>query len=81
MMRVIKDHLPLKNLSKIEKIDYGWSTDEKYFLEDTSGSRYLLRISSIDAFEKKSKEFDRLTLFNTLSFPMSEAIEFDIKGL
>jgi len=38
--------------------------------------KYLLRISSADAYEQKKKEFEVIKKFNTLDFQMSIAIEF-----
>lgn len=61
---------------KIKKIEYGWSSDEKYYIEDNKNNKYLLRISTADAYEQKKKEFEVVKKFNTLDFQMSRAIEF-----
>ncbi|WPC39852.1 hypothetical protein [Clostridium sp. JS66] len=29
---------------KIKKIEYGWSSDEEYYIEDNKNMKYLLRI-------------------------------------
>ncbi len=61
---------------KIKKIEYGWSTDEKYYIEDNKNIKYLLRISNADTYEQKKREFEIINKFNTLDFKMSRAIEF-----
>ncbi|AWI03581.1 aminoglycoside phosphotransferase family protein [Clostridium drakei] len=61
---------------KIKKIEYGWSSDEKYYIEDNKNMKYLLRISTVDTYEQKKKEFEIIKKFNTLDFQMSRAIEF-----
>ncbi|WP_026887379.1 aminoglycoside phosphotransferase family protein [Clostridium beijerinckii] len=61
---------------KIKKIEYGWSTDEKYYIEDNKNIKYLLRISNTDTYEQKKREFEIIKKFNTLDFKMSRAIEF-----
>ncbi|WP_010234582.1 aminoglycoside phosphotransferase family protein [Clostridium arbusti] len=62
--------------TKIRKIEYGWSSDEKYYIEDNKNIKYLLRISSSDTYEQKKKEFQVIKKFNALDFQMSRAIEF-----
>jgi len=61
---------------KIEKIECGWSSDEKYYIEDDKNMKYLLRISTANTYEHKKKEFEIIKKFNTLDFQMSRAIEF-----
>ncbi len=62
--------------TKIRKVEYGWSTDEKYYIEDNKNIKYLLRVSSADIYDQKKKEFEIIKKFNTLHFEMSRAIEF-----
>ena len=42
----------------IEKINSGWSKDLKYYVEDYSGNKLLLRISDISWLDAKMKEFE-----------------------
>lgn len=63
---------------KIEKINYGWSSDEKYYIEDKNKEKFMLRISSIDTYGSKKKEFSIIEKFNKLGFQMSKAIEIGI---
>ena len=65
---------------RIEKICKGWSKDEKYFIETNEGVRQLLRVSDIDRYEEKKKEFGILARFAGLGFPMSLPVEFGTCG-
>lgn len=71
-----KDIIISNTWIKIKKIEYGWSSDEKYYIEDNKNMKYLLRISTADTYEQKKKEFEVIKKFNTLDFEMSRAIEF-----
>lgn len=64
--------------TEIKKIEYGWSSDEKYYIEDNKNIKYLLRVSDFDTYEKKSKEFQIIKKLNALDFTMSRAIKLDI---
>ena len=44
------------NIRTKEKVDKGWSSDLKYCITDEKNNRYLLRISSIDQYQKKLNE-------------------------
>lgn len=63
---------------KIEKINYGWSDDIKFYIEDLKGTKFLLRISNIDKLEEKKKEFYIIRKYNQLTFKMSQAIDMGI---
>ena len=63
---------------KIEKINYGWSDDIKFYIEDLKGTKFLLRISNIDKLEAKKKEFYIIQKYNQLPFNMSQAIDMGI---
>ena len=43
------------NIISKEIINKGWSSDIKYCIKDEYNNKYLLRISSIDQYEKKLK--------------------------
>lgn len=62
----------------VEKINKGWSTDQKYKIITNSGEVLLLRISSIDNFEDKKKEYEIITKFSKLGFRMSMPIQFGV---
>lgn len=62
----------------IEKtsIQKGWSTDRKYCVVDATNTKYLLRISDVDQFEKKRLEYEFMKKVHALSVPICRPIEF-----
>jgi aminoglycoside phosphotransferase (APT) family kinase protein len=58
----------LKEFISIEKIELGWSSDQKFILTSKDGKRYLLRLSNIKYFDLKEKEFEVIKLFSKLGF-------------
>lgn len=64
------------NIIYKEKINKGWSTDNKYLIKDDNNNKYLLRISSIDQYEKKLVEFDYLKKLERIGLSMCKPIEF-----
>ena len=61
-------------------IDKGWSGDQKYCALTADGSKYLLRISSIDRLERKRREFEKMREVAALGIPMCQPIEFGTVG-
>ena len=59
----------------IKKLNEGWSTDSKFYIEDYEGNKLLLRISDANSYHNKIEEFKFIKKCNTLSFSMSKAIE------
>lgn len=64
------------NIVYKEKINKGWSADIKYLIKDDNNNKYLLRISSIDQYEKKLVEFDYLKKLEKIGLSMCKPIEF-----
>ncbi len=64
-----------KNVAPISK---GWSSDKKYLVETADGKLQLLRISDIEAYEAKKKEYEIITKYSQLGINMSMPIEFGI---
>lgn len=64
--------------TKIEKINKGWSNDTKYYIEKNDNEKLILRISSIDKYEEKQKEYDVICKYSKLGFEMSKPIDFGI---
>lgn len=62
----------------VEKVTKGWSEDEKYKIITKSGEPLLLRISSADKFEAKKKEYEIITKYSRLGFPMSMPMAFGL---
>ena len=59
-------------------IDKGWSGDQKYCALTADGSKYLLRISSIDRLERKRREYEKMCEIAQLGIPMCLPVEFGI---
>lgn len=65
----------MKIVSK-EKITKGWSADIKYCITDENNNKYLLRISSIDQYDKKLNEYKYMQKCANLGISMCKPIEF-----
>lgn len=61
-----------------EPIDKGWSTDKKYFIRTLSGEHLLLRMSAIEEYDEKKKEFEVIEKYSKLGFQMSMPKEFGV---
>lgn len=57
-------------------IDKGWSGDQKYRAVTADGSKYLLRVSSMDRLARKQREYERMRAVAALGIPMCQPIEF-----
>lgn len=66
------------NIVYKEKINKGWSADNKYLIKDDNNNKYLLRISSIDQYDKKLVEFNYLKKLEKIGLSMCKPIEFGI---
>ncbi len=79
MKDLFLDDIPYyKSWRTIEKVNYGWSDDKKFYIEDIKGSKFLLRINNIEKLENKKKEFYIVKKFNKLYFKMSQAIDVGV---
>ena len=72
------DILTSKDWKSITPISKGWSSDKKYLVETADGKLQLLRISDIDAYEAKKKEYEIITKYSRLGINMSMPLEFGI---
>ena len=54
----------------------GWSDDKKYIVTDNKGDKYLLRISSINLYDEKEKQFEVLQKVSDLNINASKPISF-----
>ena len=68
----------LKKFSKITKINLGWSLDEKFYLENSDGDKFLLRISDLSILDRKKEEYNFLKEISKLGFLMNEPVSFGI---
>lgn len=62
----------------VEKVSKGWSSDSKYQIRTKEGKLLLLRISAAEKYEAKKKEYEIITKYAKLGFPMSSPIDFGI---
>jgi len=57
-------------------INKGWSGDKKFCAVTAEGDKYLLRISPIELFKRKKRQFDRMKDAAALNIPMCMPVEF-----
>ncbi len=60
----------------VTPVSKGWSSDKKYQIRTKEGEELLLRVSDIELFDAKKKEFEIITKYSELGFNMSKPIEF-----
>lgn len=60
----------------IEKVSKGWSSDNKYFIKTKDEKCLLLRISDIEQYSVKQKEYEIIKKYSKLGFNMSLPIDF-----
>lgn len=65
-----------QNIITRTSIDKGWSGDQKYCAVTADGTKYLLRISSIDRLERKRREYEKMSEVAQLGIPMCLPVEF-----
>ena len=66
------------NWVSVEPIDKGWSSDKKYHIRTQADEHLLLRVSSIDEYDIKKKEFEIIEKYSKLGFQMSMPKEFGV---
>ncbi|GKX66392.1 aminoglycoside phosphotransferase family protein [Inconstantimicrobium mannanitabidum] len=76
MYSELKDIPSFESWRIIKKVNEGWSTDSKFYIEDYDGNRLLLRISDAASYDNKLKEFEFIKKCNSLAISMSQAIQF-----
>ena len=59
-------------------IHKGWSPDKKYYGEDIEGQKYLIRISPIESYNQRLKEFELMKAINKTPILMSKPLEFGV---
>jgi aminoglycoside phosphotransferase (APT) family kinase protein len=63
---------------KVERVNKGWSSDKKYYIETVDGRRLLLRVSDISEYDRKKAEFEIIKQVSALGVPMSQPVDFGI---
>jgi len=61
---------------KIEPLNKGWSSDEKFYIETQNGEKLLLRVNSIQNEAAKREEFAAMQQVARLPLVMSNPLEF-----
>lgn len=77
---IFKDIPSYSEWVTIEKINKGWSTDKKYYIENNINEKFLLRISDFNVYDTKKKEFESMKEVYKLGINMSKPIDFGICG-
>ena len=63
-----------------EPVHKGWSDDRKYRVVTGEGKTCLLRLSDAEHYDAKKKEYEIITKYAGLGFPMSQPIDFGMTG-
>ena len=58
----------------VEKINKGFSGEDKYLVIDNNNQKYLLRIASIDSYDERKKQYDLLKEIEKLNINASKAV-------
>ena len=61
-----------------QPIEKGWSGDKKYCVTVSDGTKYLLRVSPAEKYERRKCEFEKMKEVYFLGIPMAKPIEFGI---
>lgn len=77
-MKNITDVKGYETFIKVEPVEKGWSSDQKYYIETADARCLLLRISAISEYERKQAEFKMVERAFGLDIPMSEPLDFGI---
>ena len=68
----------LENARQIEIITLGWSRDTKYYVELADNKTAILRLASIEQYEKKKIEYETIDKFAKTGIVMSQPMEFGV---
>ncbi|MFO8060567.1 MAG: phosphotransferase [Bacillota bacterium] len=60
----------------VHPLNRGWSKDQKFYIEDASGSRLLLRVARPEQYHRKKLEYGRITRFAGLDIVMPRPVDF-----
>lgn len=63
-----------------EEILKGWSSDKKYCVTDRTGTKFLLRVSPSEQYERKLSEFEFMKRVAEKDVPMCMPLEFGMTG-
>ena len=54
--------MQLTDFTEVEKIEKGWSHEQKYKVTNDQGESFLLRITPIEQYEYKKAEFENMKM-------------------
>lgn len=66
------------NWSKVEPLYKGWSDDKKFYIEDNTGQKLLLRVSDYSKYEVKRLENEYMNKASSLGITMSKPLDFGV---
>ncbi len=69
-----------KTWKKIRPINKGWSLDKKFYIENGSKDKLLLRLSDIGNYQSKQKEFETIKALKKLEINGPQALDFGLCG-
>jgi len=70
------EDIPMKsNWIKVEPLLKGWSDDKKFYIEDDSGEKFLLRIADESQYEAKRREYESIKRCFDLGILTSKPID------
>lgn len=75
---MFEDILGFDKWRLLEKINRGWSDDVKYYIETYDNQKLLLRVSNIEKYEAKKKEYEVIQRYAELGFIMSQPLSFGV---
>ncbi|MFC3419948.1 phosphotransferase family protein [Salinicoccus hispanicus] len=71
----IKDRFTHLNIASIDKLDKGWSSDDKYILTDEEGKKFLLRLDKIEKENQKIAEYELILKCEMAGVPVQKPVE------
>lgn len=74
----MKDIPLYTTFAKIEKVDKGMSSDQKFYVETTDQKAFLLRLAGVEAYERKKSEYEIIASMYAAGIPMPSPIDFGI---
>jgi serine/threonine-protein kinase len=78
MIDNFKDIQNSESFVKLEPINKGVSGDDKYCVETRDGRRFLLRVSDIEAYDRKKAMYDMMGLAASRGVSMSLPVDFGV---
>ena len=65
-------------ITNLEPINKGLSSDKKFYVETVDGQKYLLRVSDISECDRKKQKYDLMKEWDSLGVPMSRPVDFGL---